>query len=388
MTDMGVSSTVAPFDSASELRETHVGLLDALDRQIGQDSSLENEAAELERIEPQIRQFMERGTATGVYIEETKERTACQILLDYWVSNLSHAGKQVSAARLARFDGQQLPDLKDKPCPYAGLEAFRDRTFFFGREAATQKLLEQVRDAPLVVVLGASGSGKSSLVMGGVLPALREKGATPELRIIPPFVPGNAVLNHLADAVLGICAGACGDGVAGEAEKLRQDPLRFFAMAGGADAPPTLITIDQFEEVFTLSNEADREALVANLAQFLEAGQGHRVILTMREEFRNRMVELRALSSFLDKAWYSIMPMGYEELKTAVERPAALVNLQFQSGIVDDLVKKVLGQTAALPLLQFTLRSLWEKRDRNRITWEVYRKIGDPLNAHSSISPW
>ena len=57
------------------------------------------------------------------------------------------------------------------------------------------------------------------------------------------------------------------------------------------------------------------------------------------------------------------------------------MNLQFQSGIIDDLVKKVLGQPAALPLLQFTLRMLWEKRDRNRITWEVYRKVGDPLNA-------
>ena len=74
-------------------------------------------------------------------------------------------------------------------------------------------------------------------------------------------------------------------------------------------------------------------------------------------------------------------PMGYEELRAAVEKPAALVNLQFQSGIVDDLVKKVLGQPAALPLLQFTLRLLWDERDRNRITWEVYRKVGDPLNA-------
>jgi len=380
MSDIKVSRMAVPFESASELREAHIGLLEALDKQLGQDVSIENEAAALAQIEPQIRQFMERGAATGIYIEEIKDRTACQILLDYWVSSLTHAGKQFAAARLSQFDGTQLPDLKDKPCPYVGLEAFRDRTFFFGREAAVQKLLEQIREAPLVVVLGASGSGKSSLVMGGVLPALREKGSVPELRIIPPFVPGNAVLNHLADAILGVCTGAF-DGVAGEAEKLRQDPLRFYAMAGGADAPPTLITIDQFEEVFTLSDAADRDALVSNLTQFIESGRGHRVILTMREEFRSRMVELRGLSSYIDKAWFSIMPMGYEELKDAVERPAALVNLQFQSGIVDDLIKKVLGQPAALPLLQFTLRSLWEKRDRNRITWEVYHKVGDPLNA-------
>jgi WD40 repeat protein len=101
----------------------------------------------------------------------------------------------------------------------------------------------------------------------------------------------------------------------------------------------------------------------------------------MREEFRSRLVALRRLSPFLDRAWYSMRPMGYEELKAAIERPAALVNLQFQSGIVDDLVKKVLGQPAALPLLQFTLRTLWDRRDRNRITWEVYGKVGDPLTA-------
>ncbi len=380
MSAMEAPGKVVPFESAGELREAHISLMELLDRLIGQDTSPDNEAAVLSQIEPQILEFTERGVMTGVYIEEIKERTACQILLDYWVSSLSHTGRQVAAVRLRSFDGEQLPDLKDKPCPYAGLEAIQDRTFFFGREAATQLLLEQVRDTPLVVVLGASGSGKSSLVIGGVLPALREKGASADLHIVSPFVPGNSVLNHLADAVMGVCTGSYGS-IADEAEKLRQDPLHLFSMTGGTGARPSLITIDQFEEVFTLSEAADREALVANLAQFLAAGRGHRVILTMREEFRSRMAELHALSSYIDNAWFSIMAMDYEELKAAVERPAVLVNLQFQSGIVDDLAKKILGQPAALPLLQFTLRSLWEKRNRNRITWEVYRKVGDPLNA-------
>jgi hypothetical protein len=66
-------------------------------------------------------------------------------------------------------------------------------------------------------------------------------------------------------------------------------------MVGGAEAPPTLITIDQFEEVCTLSNPADRETLVANLAQLLQLGRDHRVILTMREEFRSTIVALSAL---------------------------------------------------------------------------------------------
>lgn len=382
MSDAAVSQGVAPFESASELREAHARLLETLDWQLGEDPSAAGEAVALTSIEAKIRQFLERGAATGVYLEEIKDRTECQVLLDYWVSSLAQAGRQVSGARLAKFDGEQLPDLNDKSCPYVGLEAFRDRdqAFFFGREADTQTVLAQVRDSPLVVVLGASGSGKSSLVMGGVLPALAAQGT---LRIVPTFVPGNAVLDQLADAVLGTCGGARGHLVA-EVARLRQDPSHLCGMLGGAEASPTVITIDQFEEVFTLSDPTDRESLVANLANLLEAGRDHRVILTVREEFKTRIVELLPLSRHLDKSWYSMRPMGYEELKAAVERPAALVNLQFQSGIVDDLVKKVLGQPAALPLLQFTLRELWRKRDRNRITWEVYGKVGDPLNALQS----
>jgi hypothetical protein len=215
--------------------------------------------------------------------------------------------------------------------------------------------------------------------MGGVLPALTDPDAQPALRLAPPIVPGTEPLAHLAAAMIR----AAGDNAeaAAAATTLAADPDQVRLILGGDHAPATLITIDQFEEVFTLTDVAAREALAAAIASLLESDRGHRVILTMREEFRSRLVELRNLSRFLEKAWYSMRPMGYEELRTTVERPAALVNLQFQAGIIDDLVKKVLGQPAALPLLQFTLRTLWDRRDRNRVTWEVYRTVGDPLSA-------
>ena len=371
---------MAPFESASELQEAHSSLLEALDTHLEQDANAESEAVAVTQLETQIRQFLERGAATGVYLEEIKSRTSCQVLLDYWVSSLSQARLSVSSMRLAQFDGSKLPDLRDKRCPYVGLDAIRKQEVFFGREADTKDLLDQVKNNPLVVVLGASGSGKSSLVMGGVLSALEMSGTVPELKVVPPFVPANAVLDGLAKAVLQINLGG-GDKIAKAVAQLRQDSGHLFQMIGGADARSTLITIDQFEEVFTLISPTDREALVRNLAELLKASRGHRVLLTVREEFRSRIAGLLDLSPYLDKAWYSMRPMSYDELRAAVERPAALVNLQFQTGIVDDLVKKVLGQPAALPLLQFTLRSLWDKRDRNRVTWEVYKKVGDPLTA-------
>lgn len=378
MLHAAASVEAAPFESASELRQSHTHLLEALDQAFGQDASAAAELAAFAALEPRIEEFLKRGEATGAYIEEMRERTACQVLLDYWVSGLAQAGRPVASVRLAIFDGKKLPDLKDKPCPYVGLEAFRDPTFFFGREGDIRTLLAQLQRASLVVVLGASGSGKSSLVMGGVLPALALDTAA-GLCAVPPFVPGNAVLEHLARALRQSPCFA-GTPFAPQPQALRADS-RCLRDSADRGARALVIAIDQFEEVFTLSEPPDRQALVANLAELLNAERGHRVILTMREEFRSRIVELEALSPYLDSAWYSMRPMGYAELRAAVEKPAALVNLQFQSGIVDDLVKKVLGQAAALPLLQFTLRALWEKRDRNRITWEVYRKVGDPLNA-------
>ncbi len=368
------------FENAGALREAHTVLLEALDRELGGDTSEAGEAAAVSRLESRIRQFLERGAATGAYIEETNERTDCQLLLNFWLSSLSQAGLRGAGARLAKFDSEGLPDLKDKSCPYVGLEAFQGETFFFGREADTKALTTQVLNEPLVIVAGVSGSGKSSLVMGGVLPALM-KTRNPAYRIIPPIVPGNAVLAHLIRAIC-VSSGCSGSDIALAVTHLRQDRKHLLALLGGDEAPPTVITIDQFEEVFTLSDRTDRDTLVESLAYLLDTDSDHRVILTMREEFKSKIVALKAFDPYRDQAWYSMRPMGYAELRAAVERPASLVNLQFQQGIVDDLVKKVLGQPAALPLLQFTLSKLWENRDRNRITWEVYRKLGEnPLTS-------
>lgn len=380
MSHAGAAEPTVPFESAAELKRTHATLLEALDRRLDPDAGAAALSAAFAEIEQDVRVFLARGTATGVFLQDIGERTACQVLLDYWTSSLVQAGLAVPAARLTAFDATQLPDLKNTPCPYVGLAAFEQRDFFYGRESDAQILLAQVVKEPLVIVLGSSGSGKSSLVMAGVIPALAEPTAPATLRIVPPITPGLDVFQRLAGAIGRVRQDTLHDMAAGSVSRW-DTPVHLRNLLGGLDAPATLITIDQFEEVFTLCDKASRDALVANLADVLGCGRHHRILLTMREEFRSRLVELQPLGPYLDSAWYTMRPMNAEQLRRAVQEPASRVNLQFQPGIVEDLVNSVLGQPAALPLLQFTLHALWDARDRNRITREVYDKVGDPLRA-------
>ncbi|HJV94962.1 MAG TPA: hypothetical protein VJ608_02950, partial [Albitalea sp.] len=236
-------------------------------------------------------------------------------------------------------------------------------------------------EVPLVVVLGASGSGKSSLVIGGALPLLAEPGHVPPYRIVGPLTPGNTPLESLVGAVAAVAPAAAVD-VAAEVANIRNDPAHLVRTLHSAGESAILLVVDQFEEVFTLSDKAERRVLVAALAELSRVRPADRVILTMREEFSRELNELMPLSAsarFSMSAW----PMVYEDLKAAVEGPASLVNLHFQPGIVDDMVQGVLANgDTALPLLQFALSRLWLGRKRNRITWEVYKEIGgSPLKA-------
>lgn len=383
MADVTADVPLAPFEDASELKKENASLLEAIDRRLGEDSRPESEAAALRELEPRIHAFLERGAATGVFVWDVKERTACQVLLDYWSSTLAHAGIATARARLAPFDAPRLPDLKDRQCPFVGLEPIRDGALFYGRDEAVASLLARVAEVPLVVVLGASGSGKSSLVIGGALPLLGAPGHVPPFRIVGPLTPGNAPLESLAGAVAAAAPGGTA-AVAAEVAELRNDPGHLVRTLETAGATAILLVVDQFEELFTLCGESDRAALVASLAALLRARPHDRVILTLREEFSSELDKLEPLWPYLARARFSMKEysMGYDELKAAVERPAALVNLHFARGIVDKMVRSVLGRDTALPLLQFALQSLWKLRDRNRITDEVYAKIGSsPLVA-------
>ena len=165
----------------------------------------------------------------------------------------------------------------------------RHSQLFFGRDKSIHDVIEDLRAAALVVIVGASGSGKSSLVLGGVLPNLRSESWAKDFVIVPTFVPGAAILEHLVTSARRE-VGANRADLAAEVEALRRDPSRLLEMVGGKSSP-TLIVIDQFEEVFTLADKSDRDAAIAALAAFLSKGRRNRVILTVRDEFEAQMRE-------------------------------------------------------------------------------------------------
>jgi WD40 repeat protein len=293
-------------------------------------------------------------------------------------------------------------------CPYRGLEPFRPEhaPFFFGREAQVDWLLEN-RVVPIsrsghaqrfLAVLGPSGSGKSSLALAGLVPALRvgkvEGSLTWPIAILRPgYDPFENLtfelskLKDLADSGPALLARTC--------QYLRvrdfaDDPraLHIFARYALDGAPATrrlVVHVDQFEEVFTqcpAEREPTRRAFIDTLLHAATVVGGPAlVLLTMRVDFLGKCATYPALAAALSDGQELVGPMKEDELRLAIERPAYLVGCELEPGLTEMLLRDVAGQAGALPLLQYTLWELWQRRDERRLTIAAYREIGEVQGA-------
>lgn len=229
-------------------------------------------------------------------------------------------------------------------CPYQGLAAFDvdDAERFFGRERLVAALVARLATAPLLALVGASGSGKSSLLRAGLLPALAA-GVLPgseawQRRIVRPGRDPPAGLLRATDAV---------DGAA-------------------------LVVVDQFEEIFTACREeAQREAFVAELAR-LAADPGVRVVLAVRSDFYGHCARYPDLASLLADNQLLIGPMRRDELRRVIEGPAERVGLSVEPELSGILSAEVEGEPGGLPLLSTALAELWEHSDRRQLRLADY----------------
>jgi WD40 repeat protein len=353
-----------PFPSLAALRAAHNELL----------RSTRDNAALMAQLDD-LTAFIHRGAATGMLLEDEDDRTTAQSLLDYWSAAIYRVGQEPPDATLAEFDSALEPDLDDSQCPYVGLEPFTERTSdrFFGRQRLTPFLIDKIRQHHMVALVGPAGGGKSSVLRAGVVAAL-QGGAldgSADWRFLPPITPTAEPLAQL----LRLCPGT---GL-NEAQQLRTDPAAFASAMAAGGSQPAVLVVDQLEELFMLCHsEADQRAFIDQILNLVEApGAGHVLLTALRSDFESQIARFPNLqASFERGARVQVLPLTAPELRDTIEKPAALVGLKFEAGIVDRLIAEMLGEPAALPLLQFTLLKLWDHRQRSRITWAAYNEVG------------
>jgi len=276
--------------------------------------------------------------------------------------------------------------------PYRGLFAFReqDAEFFFGRTAfITQLLHKMLRDA-LVSIIGASGSGKSSLLFAGLLPRLRE-----QQRLIIAARPGHEPFRAIAAAIVPLLCYEKSDverllEINAMSERLRSGELRlvdlFEALQRTAPERSLLVMFDQLEELYTLCrDDALRrrflEALMELEAAFASARITGNLLFALRADFLGKAVSFSPLAAHLQHSVLILAPMNTHELREVIEAPAAKCGMEIEDGLIDRILQTISDEPGSLPLLQFALTQLWEQRQGQTLTHAAYNAIGGVEHA-------
>ncbi|MDF5717397.1 MAG: WD40 repeat domain-containing protein [Rhizonema sp. NSF051] len=241
--------------------------------------------------------------------------------------------------------------------PYQGLKQFesRDKELFFGRDNFITTLVDELEHTNLVLLLGASGSGKSSVVRAGLIPWLERKYGTEFVNLT--FTPDADPFDSLYASLLG---NKYSQKEAKMARDVRAETL--IQVAANIKQPDKfwLIFIDQFEELFTFSDENKRSEFVNGLIKLSQAKLPKlKIIATMRADFFERLREFPQLVGITQKHRPMIIEMQPGELRLAIEQPAAHHGVVFEAGLIDTIIASIQGQAGCLPLLQYTLNLLW-----------------------------
>ncbi len=274
--------------------------------------------------------------------------------------------------------------------PYKGLRAFReaDAPDFFGREALVDRLLAHLGGddphARLLAVVGPSGCGKSSIVRAGLLPALRQ-GALPgsDHWLYVTILPGAHPLDELAIALRRLLPGGSGD-IMSDLERDARGLLRVVKQILPDDPRVEMaVVVDQFEEVFSpaVDEQTRRHFLDSLLTALADPHSRLHVILTLRADFYDRPLLYPDLGEWVRQSTGVVLPLTAEELERAIVGPAQRAGTQVDPALVTTIVADVNEQPGALPLLQYALTELYERRDDDRLTLAAYRASGGVRGA-------
>ncbi len=295
------------------------------------------------------------------------------------------------------------PDPRARICPYRGLGVFReeDAGFYFGREPDLECLAGAVDDHPLVAVVGASGSGKSSLVRAGLIPHLRRQMGE-RVWQVADLVPGSNPFLALARALLPLrepelilawSKADIDDQCERLQERLERDGAEHLIHVVGQileEEPGTthlLLLADQWEELYTyrptqaVAGETHKERVRRFIGMLLDAVRRAplRVVLTLRADYWGEVLNDEPLAARLpDPAVVHLRALDRVALETVIRRPAEITGLGVPDALAEVLLDAAVGRPGDLPLLEFTLQQLWAERagDGDSLTLEAYRAMG------------
>ncbi|MCZ6782511.1 MAG: AAA family ATPase, partial [Proteobacteria bacterium] len=272
-------------------------------------------------------------------------------------------------------------------CPYMGLRAFQpeDAALFFGREDAAAGLLSRLSGARLLSVVGASGSGKSSLVRAGLVPALRQ-GALPGSRDWPVVLltPGAHPLTELAAQLAQQTATSAASLLADlESDPRSLDLAVRQVLVDATAGARLLLVVDQFEELFSLTrDETERRRFIDALLHAVTVPGGRTVaILALRADFYGEAAGYPGFAEALEASNTLLGPMGEDDLRATIERPAQVAGLRLEPGLSDLILNDVGTEPGGLPLLSHALLETWKRRDGRTLTIAAYRAAGGVRGA-------
>ncbi|MCU0475965.1 MAG: protein kinase [Anaerolineae bacterium] len=271
--------------------------------------------------------------------------------------------------------------------PYKGLRPFQqgDSGDFYGRESLTNRLLarmgEEMIGRNFLAVVGASGSGKSSVVKAGLIPTLRG-GALPgsEAWYIAEMTPGMNPLRELETTLLGIAQKP----VSGLGVTLRSGPAGLLKAAYAVLPPDSqlVLVIDQFEEAFTMAPDADCARLLSLIANATEdPNERLRVIVTLRADFLDRPLTMPQFGDLLRRRIEFVLPMTSSELERAIAGPIEQIGLEVDPALVERIASDINEEPGALPLMQYALTEVFERRSGRVLSLSAYERIGGVTGA-------
>ena len=266
--------------------------------------------------------------------------------------------------------------------PYLGLRKFEvdDKDRFFGRDNWIVELTDYLKQKNVLLLLGASGSGKSSLVQAGLIPKLKDDFGANKL-VNLTFVPDVNPFESFYGCLLG---NRYTQSKAQLAQAVKEDTLIKVVEGLKNNSDLWFIFIDQFEELFTRTPKTERDIFIKSLIKLIENNNSLvKIVMTMRADFLDKLSPYPSLGKIHDQYSKMLTDMDESDLRLAIAEPAARNGVIFEKGLINQIIADFYEQAGSLPLLQYTLDLLWQKNhiQERVLNNKIYQEIGGVTGA-------